>query len=224
MMGDPFQKLHNVPARRQYNMREISHHQRPTTAMEYSHYKWDSPWPNPQRRHQELILLNRTGSSWTPDQPPVTLEKIVLSKISNPVMQERNSGHTQMMDTKTITTPQISKCFTLWSFLNEQSLVNILYFAAVTSKFRITIDTELELFINIHLHNGTRIIFKQCGAGLSYFDTRNEVFPEDQTKEYTFLNTVDSTKSCFNRRETKGANEARILKQLVGWPYTKILK
>ena len=75
----------------------------------------------------------------------------------------------------------------------------MLSFATVTFKFRITIDTELDLSINIHLHDGTRIIFKQCGAGLYYFDTKNEVFAEDKTTDYTFLNIVDSNKSCFHR-------------------------
>ena len=64
----------------------------------------------------------------------------------------------------------------------------------MVSKFRITIDTELDPFINVHLHNGTRIIFKQCGASLYYFDTTNEAFVEEQTTEYTLLNTVDGNK------------------------------
>ena len=79
-------------------------------------------------------------------------------------------------------------------FLNEQSLANILSFAIMESKFRIAIKTELDPFINVHLHNGTRIIFNQCGAGLYYFDTIDEAFAEDQTTDYTFLNTVDSNK------------------------------
>ena len=64
----------------------------------------------------------------------------------------------------------------------------------MVSKFRITIDTELDPTINVHLHDGTRIIFKQCGAGPYYFDTTNEFFIEDQNIDYTFLNTVDSNK------------------------------
>ena len=84
-------------------------------------------------------------------------------------------------------------------YFNVQSLANILSFAAVASKFRITIDTELDLSINVHLDNCTRIIFKKCGAGLYYFDTTNEVFAEDQTTDYIFLSTVDSNKSLFHR-------------------------
>ena len=46
-------------------------------------------------------------------------------------------------------------------FFNEKSLANILYFVSVDSKFRITIDTELDSFINIHLHYGKRVIFNK---------------------------------------------------------------
>ena len=60
------------------------------------------------------------------------------------------------------------------------------------SKLRITIDTELDQLINVHLHDVTRIISKQCGAGLYYFGITNDAFSEDQTTYYTFLNTVDS--------------------------------
>ena len=66
-----------------------------------------------------------------------------------------------------------SKIVTFWGFFNDKSLANMLYFTAVASNFAITIDTELYSFINVHLQEGARIIFNQCGAGLYYFDTTN---------------------------------------------------
>ena len=72
-------------------------------------------------------------------------------------------------------------------FFNEKSLANILSFATVYPKFSITIDTELDPSINIHLQNDKKIILKQCGGGLHYFDTTNEAFAEDQTTYYTFI-------------------------------------
>ena len=107
MIGSPFHKLHAITARRQDIIWEIPHHQRPTPVLEHSHYKWDSPWPKPQRRHQQLISLTKTGSSWTHDQPSVPSETRVFSKPSNPVVQERSSDHTQIVDTKTMTTPHL---------------------------------------------------------------------------------------------------------------------
>ena len=57
----------------------------------------------------------------------------------------------------TCTRTQSLQVDTFEVFLNEQPLANIPYFAAVASKFRITIDTELDPFINVNLHYGTRI-------------------------------------------------------------------
>ena len=94
----------------------------------------------------------------------------------------------------------------------------------MASKFRITIDTGLDPFINVHPHNGTRIIFNKFEAGLYYFETTNYYFVEDQTTDYKFLNTVDSNKSCFHKQEIKVEDEARILQQLLGWTSTQTLK
>ena len=63
---------------------------------------------------------------------------------------------------------------------------------------RIIINTELNLFINVQLHDGKIIIFKKCREGIYYFDKKNEAFTKDQTTYYTFLNTVNSNKSCFH--------------------------
>ena len=80
------------------------------------------------------------------------------------------------------------------AFFNEKSLEIILSFATVSSKFRITIDTELGPLINVQLHDGTQIIFNKYRGGLYYFDTPNKAFYEEQTKDYTFLNTLDNNR------------------------------
>ena len=88
----------------------------------------------------------------------------------------------------------------------------------------VEISTELDTSTNVHLHDDTRIILKKCGGGLYYFDTTNEDFYQDQTTYYTFINSLESNKSFFQRQETKGAGEARILHKLVGWQSTQTLK
>ena len=64
----------------------------------------------------------------------------------------------------------------------------------MSPKCIITNDTELDLSINVHIHDVTRIIFKQFGLGIYYFYTTNEAFSGDKTTDYTFLNTVDRNK------------------------------
>ena len=49
-------------------------------------------------------------------------------------------------------------------FFDEKYLANILSFASVGSKFAVTLNKQLDPSINVHLHNGTMIIFKQCGG------------------------------------------------------------
>ena len=46
-------------------------------------------------------------------------------------------------------------------FNNEKTLANILIFAAMVRQFSITIDTYFDSSINVHLRDGTSIMFKQ---------------------------------------------------------------
>ena len=64
----------------------------------------------------------------------------------------------------------------------------------MASNFRITIDTEVDPYISVHLQDIIRTIFKKYGGGLYYFYTTNETFDKDQTTDYTFLNTVESNR------------------------------
>ena len=58
-------------------------------------------------------------------------------------------------------------------FYNKKSCSGVLSFATVVHKFGISIDTDLDPALNLHLKNDTIIIFKQCSRGISYFDTTN---------------------------------------------------
>ena len=93
----------------------------------------------------------------------------------------KNGGQQEYEHTTTL------RMLTFEVLFNGRNLANILSFHAVAYKFRITIDTELDPSINLHLHYGRRIIFKQCGGGLYYFDATNEAFDKYQTTYYTFL-------------------------------------
>ena len=74
-------------------------------------------------------------------------------------------------------------------------------------KFRITIDTALDPAINLHLNNGTIIIFKQCSGGLSYFYTTNmeHNIINSQVMYYTLLNTIEGKNEYFHQRKIKWA-------------------
>ena len=66
-------------------------------------------------------------------------------------------------------------------FFDDKYIANKIYYSTVEPKFNIIIDTELEPSINVHLHDGTRIVFNQCGGDLYYFDSTKEEFEKYRT-------------------------------------------
>ena len=93
-------------------------------------------------------------------------------------------------------------------------------------RFRITIDIDIDSATNVHPDNGNIIRSKQYSGGLYYYDTTNmeNNTTKNQVTDYIFMNTVESNKSYFHRREIKGSDAARIFQQLEGWPSTQLLK
>ena len=81
---------------------------------------------------------------------------------------------------------------TLEAFYQNKSLSNIFSFVAVACKFRITINADLYPAINVHLSDGTIIIFKKCSRGIYYFDKTNTEHNiiNIQVTDCTFLKTV----------------------------------
>ena len=104
-MEDNFHKSHDIADRIQEIMREIDHHQQTTHALDHSHHRWESPLSKPRSMNQPETSLTQILSFFAHDQPSVTPETKILSKTSNPVMQEGKSGHTKMEDTNTMSTP-----------------------------------------------------------------------------------------------------------------------
>ena len=96
-------------------------------------------------------------------------------------------------------------------------MVNILSFSKVRNKYRITLDTDVEAAINIHLEASRVMKFDEVRYGL-YVVTGNK---HNNTKKlisgYSFLNLVSSNKSKFTRREIEGAERAQYLLRKLGF-------
>ena len=69
-------------------------------------------------------------------------------------------------------------------------------------KFRITIDTYLDPAINVHLNDGTNIMFNLCRGGIYYYGTTNmeHYIINSRVTGCTFMNTVESNKVYFHER------------------------
>jgi len=128
-------------------------------------------------------------------------------------------------------------------------MANILSMKDVASipGVRVLYDSTLERTMFVHF-NGCVYKFKECSEGLYYYDMKNgpekcckiidkaqpsveaktEDVPKDKLSEtvtpYSFLSTVDSNKQFYTSDEIKGAENARIQQEQLGWPSTTKFK
>ena len=74
------------------------------------------------------------------------------------------------------------------SFQCGTIMLNILSFADVRNKFRVTMDTEEEPAFIIHLPNGNTLKFKEVSSGLYLYDYKNPSYLHENTEhDYSFL-------------------------------------
>jgi hypothetical protein len=117
------------------------------------------------------------------------------------------------------------KFFPFDVFYNPASMANILALKDVADRFKITMDTTKERAMLVHVSNDTIVRFSECGNGLYYFDTSTiHNLTKNNVTEYSFLSTVKDNKAYFHKREIEGADNARILQQLLNWPSTQKFK
>ena len=118
-------------------------------------------------------------------------------------------------------------------YYNPQSVSNLLSMSTVTSKYHVTLDSEVKNVIVVHLGRNQNIKFNQCVNGLCYFDNddighvktpQDEIIDDYKTDKskssvtnYSFLSTVVTNKEYFSPREIEGADNARLLQGRLGW-------
>ena len=98
--------------------------------------------------------------------------------------------------------------FEVW--YNPNSMLNILSFGEVASRFRITMDTAQENAILVHMDadSGAVLRFKEAGAGLYLLQTNNN----DLVTHYSYLQlirTANSNSQYYSKRELFRAEQAR---------------
>ncbi len=95
-------------------------------------------------------------------------------------------------------------------------MVNILLFADVRKRFRITIDTEVNNCLLVH--TGKHILrFSEVGSGVNLFD-RQRHSGVDRASAFSFLTLAQNNRNQFSKKEIKGANKAVALHESLGCP------
>jgi hypothetical protein len=116
------------------------------------------------------------------------------------------------------------KLFPIDVHFNDDSMANILSLKDVAELegVRITMDTSEERAISVHFQ-GSIYKFSEHQEGLYYMDM-DELKSKDEISPYCFLESVQDNKSYFSDAEIKGADNARILQQEMGWPSNTAFK
>ena len=112
--------------------------------------------------------------------------------------------------------------FTVW--YNPNSMINILSWADVSRKFRITADTAMGKYITVHLSDTRKMIFEEVGSGLYLFRNPGIQSTLNKVSGYSYLMLTESKLSDFNKGEIQGAQNARDLHRSLGFPgYAKYM-
>ena len=102
--------------------------------------------------------------------------------------------------------------FTVW--YNPKCLANILSLALVSEQYRVTMDSDLENALTIHISDRHQLKFTCVDPGLYLLDASNL----DMTKlrsAFSFLHTVSNNKQNFRTRDVRKADAAISLNRKV---------
>ena len=93
-------------------------------------------------------------------------------------------------------------------YYNPESLLNILSFAEVRKKYRITMDTAEKNCIVVHLSDSRKMNFEEIRSGLYVWKPSTNTNKKN-VSVYSFLTLVEHNKDNFTRREVGRADAAK---------------
>ena len=164
------------------------------------------------KQDTKSILLD-TGSNCSVFNNPALLQNI---RNSDTVLRAFTNGGFQ----DSFEVEYFPGFFDVW--YNRHSMVNILSFAEVSARYRVTLDTADRNAFHVHMDDGSCMVFHKVMSGLYMF---NDNITNESVTHYSYLNLVDDNKKIYSRRELEGANTARALFRHTSVPtYSKFIK
>ena len=103
-------------------------------------------------------------------------------------------------------------------------MINILSWADVSKRFRITADTNLGKFITVHLSPSRKMNFEEVLSGLYLFRNPSMFEITNKVSGYSYLMLAKVRLSEFTKCKIQGAQQAKRLHRALGFPgYKKYL-
>ena len=100
---------------------------------------------------------------------------------------------------------------------NQNSLANILSLSLITENYKVTLDSEKDNALVIHISPGHAMRFRVGGNGLYYFDS-SKVEMIKIRQAFSFLNTVSDNINLYKKRDVRRASQAISLNRRINHP------
>ena len=100
---------------------------------------------------------------------------------------------------------------------NKSALANILSLSLITELYRVTMDSEADNAICVHISSGHVIRFSAGRNGLYYFDMANVEMVKIR-QAFSFLNTVSENIGLYRKRDIRKATQATLLNRKINHP------
>ena len=155
---------------------------------EIVHFSWTQVTQAKNSRYQDTDILLDTGSTFS------------VFKNRDMLLNVRKSGRTLKAFTNggrqdSDQVADLPGFFTVW--YNPASMINILSWADVSNRFRITADTNLGKFITVHLSPSRKMNFEEVSSGLYLFRNPSMFETTSKVSGYSYLMLAEARLSEF---------------------------
>ena len=146
-------------------------------------------------RYQDTDILLDTGSIFLVFK---NQDMLLNVRRSNRTLKAFTNGGRQDSDQ----VADLPGFFAVW--YNPASMINILSWAGISERFRITADTNLGKFITMHLSPSRKMIFEEVTSGLYLFRNPSMVETTSKVSGYSYLMLAEARLADFTKHQIQG--------------------
>ena len=205
------------------NSNSSEHQEEDDSDVEQQHLQTEGTDDNTDIIHFSWTQVNRyKGLDYT-DTDILLDTGSTFSVFKNPdmVLNIRNSGRKLKAYTNggrqdSAQVADLPGFFTVW--FNPSSMINILSWADVRSKYRITADTAVGNYITVHLSPKRQMRFQEVASGLYLFRNKAHIEHNNRISGYSYLMLTEAKLKNFSKEQIVKADKARELYRALGFP------
>ena len=185
--GDQSQTSNHINELNQQHLQD-GHHE---DTSDIIHFSWTQLSEIKEYKYNNTNILLKTGSTLSVFKNPDMLLNIRSSgRTLKAYTNDGRQDSTQVAD--------LPGFFTVW--FNPPSMINILSWADVSRKFRITTDTSIGQYITVYLSDQRKMNFEEVSTGLYLFWNKAHIMSKNPISGYSYLILTEANMNGFNKQ------------------------